>query len=124
MQDTRQQRLFRLLRQRLLILILLGSVLLLIPAAWSAFGKEQESRANRNEAEIQLAQLKSQEEALEQDVARLETERGVEDALRHRYDVGSSGEGVIYIVDQKATTTEPANTRSGLFGWLGALWPF
>ena len=124
MQDTRQQRLFRLLRQRLFILILLFGVLLLIPAVWSAWGKERESLANRREADAQLQQLNDQEKALEQDVAKLQTQRGIEDELRHRYDVGSSGEGVIYIVDQQATNTAPTDTHGGLFGWLTALWPF
>jgi cell division protein FtsB len=112
------------MRQRLFILILISAVLLLIPAVWSAFGKERESGLNRKEAETQLSQLNIQEKALEQDVARLKTERGVEDALRHRYDVGSSGEGVIYIVDQKATDTGTVETHGGLFGWFGSWWPF
>jgi cell division protein FtsB len=124
MQDARQQRLLRLVRQRLFILILLAVVLLLIPSVWSAFGKEQESRSNRLEAETQLAQLNAQKKAVEQDVAALQTPRGVEDALRHRYDVAGQGEGVIYIVDEQPTSTPPTDTHKGLFGWLAALWPF
>ena len=124
MQDARQQRLLRLVRQRLFILILIGAVFLLIPAVWSAWGKEQESRANRREAELQLAQLNGQETALQQDVAKLQTTRGIEDALRHRYDVGDNGEGVVYIVDQKATTTQEAAANTGFVGWFESWWPF
>jgi cell division protein FtsB len=124
MQDARQQRLLRLVRKRLVLLILLGAFLLLIPSVWSAFGKEQESRANRLEAETQLAGLKAQQAALSSDVAKLKTDRGVEDALRHRYDVAGQGEGVIYVVDQQATATAPADAHQGFFGWLSSLWPF
>lgn len=124
MHDGRQQRILRLLRQRLFMVVLLIAVLLLIPSVWSAFGKERDSRANRKEAEVQLAQLQAQKQDLETEVARLETPAGLEDALRHRFDVGDEGEGVIYIVEQQATTGDSRTGKDGIWNWFISLWPF
>lgn len=125
MKGTRQQRIMALLRQRLTIILLLVLVLLLIPAVWSAFGKEIESRGNRIRAEAYLAQQLERKDSLEQEVKILSSEQGIEDALRHRFDVGREGEGVIYIVDPvpTSTTNEPSSWDS-FFGRIRSIWPF
>ena len=124
MEGARQQRIWRIFRRRVLILVLLAAVVLLVPAVWSAWDKERETHANREIAEQQLVQQTEKKDSLEKEVASLKTDRGVEEALRHRFAVGSEGEGVIYIVDNKVAPTEDKSKPGGILGWLQSLWPF
>ena len=125
MHDSRQQRLLRLLRQRLVTLALLVFVLLWLPSVWGAYSKERESRENRIEAEKHLAQLQVRERTLQTEVEHLKTERGMEAAFRHQYDVGASGEGVIYIVEREAPTTSVTEVDPNpVSRWFKSWWPF
>lgn len=96
----------------------------MIPAVWSAWGKERDSRANRMEAEVELARQEERRDALEQEVSRLKTPQGVEEALRKRFDVGYQGEGVIYIVDDPNASTTLAQPEKSIWGRISDLWPF
>jgi len=125
MHDGRQQRLLRLLKLRLVTLVLVIAVVLLAPSVWGAFSKERESRLNKIEAEMQLAQLEARETVLSAEVEHLKTNRGMEGALRHQYEVGNGGEGVIYIVDRAASTSEVESEDQNSFSrWFKGFWPF
>jgi cell division protein FtsB len=101
----------RLMRRRLLILALLVLVLAALRGVWSVYTKEQDSRAMRTDAEQQLAELERREMDLRGDIARLSSERGVEEVLREEYEFGESGEGVIVIVGHKEPPPPPEPTR-------------
>lgn len=89
------------------------AVLVLAAASglWSAYQKERESAALRHEAEVQLADLTERGDQLKAKLSRLETDRGKEEALRERYEMGKEGENLIVIVDEPAPEA-PTSTPS------------
>jgi cell division protein FtsB len=100
------------MRRRLLLLGLVLLTTLVGHSAWSVYHKEQESRVLRTEAESQLASLEAREARLRGDIARLKSERGVEEALRAEYELGESGEEVLVIVEPPAPPPEPKPRES------------
>src|SRR3989344_9212426 len=97
----------RLLGKRLLLVLLLLLVAVAISGVWKAYRKEQESLVLRQEAEVQLADLAKRKAQLEADITKLNTPRGMEEALREQYGLAKSGEHVIIIVDSSAPAPVP-----------------
>ena len=89
------------------MLALLIAMLFGIWAVIGVYMKERESTQLREQAEAQLKDLQDRETRLNARIASLETARGQEAALRDAYEVGNSGEGVITIVDQHASSSAP-----------------
>jgi len=86
--------------------------------AFSLYQKESDVRTKSEESKADLVVLEAQKIELQKRVDFLETERGKEEELRGRFMVGKEGEGVIMVVDEKATTS--ANDQSKkTFGWWG-----
>lgn len=106
----------RLFGRRLLILGFFVLVALGISGVWNAYQKERESRALRAEAEAQLSDLSKRDAQLNADIAKLETDRGKEEALRRQYALAGKGEGLIVIVDSHAPET--AHATSSILRWL------
>jgi len=102
----------RLMHRRLFLTGLLMVTAFVGHGAWSVYHKEQESRVLRTEAESQLASLEAREARLRGDIARLKSERGVEEALRAEYELGNDGEEVIVIVEPPAPPPEPKPRES------------
>lgn len=106
----------RLLWRRLLILGLFVLALLASSGVWSAYQKERASRALRLQAQGQLSDLSQREHQLNADIAKLETNRGKEEALREQYELAAEGEGLIIIVDQNQEM--PVEAPSSLTTWF------
>ena len=106
----------RLFGRRLILLGLFALIVLSSMGVWSAYGKEQESRALRQEAEMQLGDLSQRQEQLDADIASLETDRGKEQVLREQYALAARGEGLIVIVDTPPVA--PTRATSSLVDWL------
>lgn len=102
--------------KRLLLVLLLVLIGVAISGVWKAYRKEQESLLLRREAEIQLADLAKRKTQLEADIARLNTSRGMEDALREQYLLAKSGENLIIIVDPP--TPAPVATTPSVTEWF------
>ena len=106
----------RLLGRRALILLLLIIVVFAAFGVWRAYGKNQESGVLRAQAESRLSDLSGRQAQLTSDIAKLETERGKEEALRGQYAVAAKGEGLIVIVDSPQPPSEA--TSSSLLEWF------
>lgn len=100
----------RLMRRRILIVLLLLLVAAAMRGVWGVYQKERESRALRQEAEAQLAEIEKRENALRADIATLKSDRGVERVLREEYEMAERGEGVIVIVESTEPPSEPEPT--------------
>lgn len=87
-------------------------------ATWDMYGKFAAASEARTDAESQLAQLQSQYARVATQVEELNTERGVEAAVRQRYGVARPGEGEITIVRQASTTDSTRSDES----WFSKLW--
>jgi cell division protein FtsB len=81
--------------------------LLALVLSWSAYGRfvaEQETRAKRLGKATELVGLKARAAIIEAKVKHLESDQGVERALREEFDVAKQGEEVIVVVDGQATS--------------------
>jgi len=106
----------RLFGKRLLLVLLVLLIAVAISGVWKAYRKEQESLSLRREAEIQLADLAKRKAQLEADITKLNTPRGMEDALREQYLLAKSGENLIIIVDPP--TPVPVQATSSVREWF------
>lgn len=102
-----------------------GMVVLLVMLAfgmqgvWGVYEKERGSRQLRIEAEAELKDLEMRETQLRTDISSLSTDRGVEEALRERYELGKEKEGVIVIVEPPAPPPPPPpSTFQRIRGWF------
>ncbi|HVY72780.1 MAG TPA: hypothetical protein VG984_01860 [Candidatus Paceibacterota bacterium] len=104
----------RLAGALLLLFVTLGAV----KGAWDMYGRLSVATAGQQSAAAQLANLKTQETAVESQVNELSSARGQEELLREHYGVAKPGEGVVQIVTQTSTSTSEA---AGGRTWLGQL---
>ncbi len=111
----------RLMWRRLFILIFCALLVVVLQGVWGVYQKERESRALREEAEAELRDLRIREAELHSDISSLSTERGMEQVLRERFDLGKDHEGVVVIVEPPSSEPPPAPTNlervRGWFWW-------
>jgi hypothetical protein len=100
----------RLLGRRLFIVALFVLVIAVAWGVWNAHQKERESGALRALAEVQLKDFTQRHTQLTDDIADLQTSRGMEEVLREQYALGARGEGLIVIVDQPSAESVHATT--------------
>ena len=101
------------------ILVLLGVLVLIF--AWSVFGfmgKMQTTRENRKIAEEKLIKLQKQKEKLSSDIAKLNTDEGVEESIRARFGLVKEGEGMIVIVDDENPLEVEKQEEGGFFSFF------
>ncbi len=106
----------RLFGRRLVLLGLLSLIIIAGAGVWSTYKKERESYALRQEAEIQLNDLRERQTQLDSNIASLETDRGKEQVLREQYALAARGEGLIVIVDTPPVA--PTHATSTLVDWF------
>ncbi len=80
--------------------------------------KRDSSELSRNLSEEAVA-LTLREQQLKEEVARLQTEEGVEDEIRERFSVTQEGEFVAVIVDSRNVST---STDTSMLPWYKRLW--
>ncbi len=89
--------------------------------AWRAYLKEREAHANMLTATVELERLKDRQTMLNTEIARLSSDRGIEEELRDKYEVGKPGERMILLVDKEKPekdSSPPVQEK----GFLGSLW--
>ncbi len=96
--DQRQSAV-RLFLKRLGILSLFLLVAFSIPGVWSVYHKERESQLLRAQAEREWTDLVERQTQLEEDLSKLQTDRGLEETLREQFALALEGERLIVIVD-------------------------
>lgn len=112
----------KLLGRRLVTVCLALAALAAGSGVWGAYKKERESAELRHEAEVQLADLVARNEQIEAKLAHLETDRGKEETLRERYELGKAGEHLIVIVDEPAPAT--STPAPSVLDRLRGAWPW
>lgn len=90
----------RILRSDVFSFILLIATVFLLKSVWGVYKKDSVARINMEEAEVTLANLQKKKAGLEKEISKLNTERGVEEELRRRFQVVKPGEQVLVIVDK------------------------
>jgi cell division protein FtsB len=87
------------------ILVLALLTLITARSAFGMYQKSKEAIAKRDKATAELQALKSRQEELDQDIARLGSERGQEEEILDRFMVAKEGENVIIVADPEGTKT-------------------
>ena len=77
--------------------------------------KSKEAKENRMLAANELEKLEERQQVLSAEIARLETEEGVEEALREKFRIMKEGEGVIVIVDPEIPLSETSGKQNQTF---------
>jgi len=99
------------------VIILFGLVFLVGKASWNTYGKMQESSERRAQAEAELDDVLSRYDELQKKVDYLETDKGVEEEIRTKFNVAREGEKVFVIVgDEKEIDT--TDVERGFFSGL------
>ena len=88
-----------------LLLVLL--IILLASSVYRLYQKQQLVLAERQVVLDEVARLTARQKELAAEVARLETDRGVEELIRKNFNVVKTGEKVITLVTTPITTTLP-----------------
>lgn len=93
------------LPSRLLVVITFLFFLLLVRGVWNLHKKLSWAKTNQVAAEQELAELQERKIFLENQIANLQTARGVEAEIRKNFSVAKDGEKVIVIIEPIATTS-------------------
>ena len=107
----------RIFLRRLGLLALLVAVIFAGSSVWGVYKKERESAVLRAQAESEHADLLERETRLKEDIAKLNTDRGMEEILREQYSLAEEGEGLIVIVEPASSETSQA-TSSPSSNWF------
>lgn len=98
------------------LLLLLVVVVFLGHVAWRLYGRYSFTKDERIKAETTLTELQSRKDLLASSVALLDSEAGVEQAVRDKFSVVKPGEFVVNIVDKTASAA-PATTTPEKKSW-------
>ncbi|HRY62225.1 MAG TPA: septum formation initiator family protein [Candidatus Paceibacterota bacterium] len=106
-----RKRWHKVLRSDIFLFAVLIVNIILIKSVWSVYNKDAAARLNREEAETTLANLQKKKAGLEKEIARLNTDRGVEEELRRRFQVVKPGEQVLVIVDKEESKAPVSSAK-------------
>ncbi len=101
--------------------VLVFLCLLLLIFAWGVVGLLQRMRLtmeNREIAELKIKELERKKEIFTADVAKLNSETGIEESIREKFPVVKEGEGLIIVVEDKNKPEEESVEEKGFFGKL------
>lgn len=95
-------------------------MIVLTQAAYGMYRKDREAVNAKNLSEEKYQELTLKREELAEELAKLDTEEGIDQAVRDRFDVAREGEGVVVIVDdQSSTITEKKSALASTAGFFG-----
>lgn len=101
MRDLQERRRIRqILSSPILSFILFVILLILLNGIYGVYKRGEIARINRIEGDRKLALLKDRQERLSNEIAKLSTDRGVEEELRNKFQITKKGEEVMIVVDE------------------------
>ena len=109
----------RFLHSKLFLAVLFCIVILLGFSVVDIYVKSRETVKNRDFSLQKLEGLQKQEKDLTDQIAKLNSDQGIENELRDRYGVVKEGENLMVIVDEK--NKEPLNAENSSGGFLSFL---
>jgi len=94
---------------KITIALMLVLLVFMARGTYSIYQKERDAAAQRDLMQQQFATLQARETVISADVQALQTNTGLDKALREKFGVAAAGESVAVIVDATATdaTTAP-----------------
>ena len=91
---------------RTIIFVLIPVFIFLVYSVVSVYGKSRSVVKKDTEARTALFELETRQKNLSEEIDKLHTDAGVEEALRDKYRAVKEGEGVVVIVDEKESSQE------------------
>jgi len=114
--DFHEKRKFKKLLYSRPTLIILGLLVIWLSFnVFSMYKKERDTRLRRIEQREILDELENREASLREEIERLNTERGIEEEVRSKFEVGREGEEVIIIVDSPDEVDTVKNSKEKSF---------
>ena len=98
----------RYLYSRVFLSILGVLILFLAHAVYGVYRKAQSAGVFLQEAETTLEEMNKREKYFSREIERLDSDLGVEEEIRKKFQVAKEGEKVIVIMDEGKNTTEAA----------------
>jgi cell division protein FtsB len=89
---------------RVTVAILAVLVVVLGFSVYSVFEKRHEAALNAKNAQYEVATLTERKSTMQSQIDKLQTDAGVEGAIRDKYRASKDGEGLVVIVDPKSST--------------------
>lgn len=83
------------------LILLLVILFFVLKGTWIIFMKSSYSHKQKIAVEAKLIALQERKNSIEKKIQRLNTETGVEEEIRSKYDVAKEGEKLIVIVDEE-----------------------
>ena len=115
----RKQRIRRIIYSVPSIVLLSLVAFLLANGAVKIADKELESSARVRDLEVKAAALVLRGQELKEDIARLETEEGIKEEIKDKFNVTQEGEYIAVIVDERRSAT---STDASELPWYKRLW--
>ncbi len=113
---------WRVLTSPLFLLFLLISLGIIGQGTWNMYLKSREAYAGKMDVEHSLTSLTEREKFLKGEVDRLNTQAGLEQAIREAFNVSKDGEKVYVIVDKlSATGTPNESVAASVIHWFQGL---
>lgn len=112
MEFRSKQKTRNFLYSKVTILVMLFFVAMLVPGVYGIFKKVGESLKDRQAAERELADLEKREQMLVEKVNRSNTDRGLEEQIREKFNVAKEGESVIVLVEKPVVASTTVNEAS------------
>lgn len=86
------------------------------------YGKERETNDKKNQAKQELEELKNREKIISENIAKFNTDEGIEDILREKFNVAKEGEKMVIIVQEEKKEVVEMNKKSNsFFDWITKL---
>jgi len=101
------------------LIVLVAVAIILVNGTWGVLQKEIESKKNVAQVEQEFQQLTKRKELLKGQVQKLNTEEGIEESLRKKFQISKEGEKVLVVVDRAPTSTQVQNTNFFQRIWSG-----
>lgn len=104
-QKRRRRNLSKWLFSPLVIVALAVAVVTLSRSVWILYGKERDTAKKLATQQVQHQELAASQAALSQEITRLQTPEGADEAIRSTYNVTRPGEKLVVIIASGTPTT-------------------
>ena len=96
----------KVLYSKFTLAVLSGLLFVVIGGAWQIYQKAMVARAERDITARGFADLQSRTKELETSIARLKSNKGIEEEIRQKYTVARDGEEIVIVVDENVKKSE------------------
>lgn len=107
----------KILYSKVTLVVLFIILIVASRGAYQIYGKAARARIEREEALSALAEMKIHTTELTENIARLKSDRGIEEEIRQRFTVARPGEEVVVVVDENDKKSKDSEIAGGQSLW-------